>query len=187
MQAVHRLRERAALLFWPSRSSQPRSRALPRLRLEAESLHVLRCRYASHSSQRHRRPGADSLLSQCLAQLAHQPHLLSASLISRLSTDIAQVLLEHLIISGQLCRSLLPYFEGVHLWSVPLRGYPGAEASWLALLVRAKLIHVDVSDTQVRPAHYMEDRNLTQMMHPPVVAGMRAQALVHASGWCSAR
>lgn len=146
---MHRLRERAAQLFrGPSRSFRQLRSAAPRQVEPTESLHVLRCRYASYSLSK-RQPGSDTLLRQCLVQMAYQPHLLTASVISRLSTDIAQLLLEELIHAGKLTREVLLCFEGVHLWHAPLQGYPGADASWLALLVRAKLTHVDVSDTQV--------------------------------------
>ena len=71
---------------------------------------------------------------------------------SGLPADLAQLILEELIMLGRLSRSSLALFSNQLVYSLRLEDYPGVGNDWLSLLCKSSLLVVNLSRcTQVLP------------------------------------
>ena len=91
-----------------------------------------------------------SLLELTLRHLAQRPGNLTVEIIEQLSYDLAQLLLDALVAHGTLDAHVLGLFQAARLWHLRLSRYPGCVSTLLAAAQHHPLLHVDLSDTQVR-------------------------------------
>lgn len=84
-------------------------------------------------------------MAETVTAIARNIWQYSVSELSALPADLAQLILDELIILGKLTRSSVALFCNQHLYKLRLEDYPGVGNDWLKFLCQSPLIVINLS------------------------------------------